>query len=62
MEFSGGVNSNNTSVKEQTDISKLYNHMMEVLAHLPETVKKQVFAVRFFSNVSSNVCHQSILL
>lgn len=61
IEFSGGVSSNNTSIKKQSDTSKLYN-MMKVFEYLPETIKKQVFAIRFFSNASSNIFYQSILL
>lgn len=61
IEFSGGVSSNNTSIKKQSDTSKLYN-MMKVFEYLPETIKKQVFAIRFFSNASPNIFYQSILL
>jgi hypothetical protein len=35
---------------------------MKVFEYLPETVKKQVFAIRFFSNASSNIFYQPILL
>ncbi|KAI7888833.1 uncharacterized protein EV154DRAFT_425059 [Mucor mucedo] len=51
VEFSGGINSNNTQAKEKHDITKLYNNMVKVIENIPEEQKKQVFAVRFFSKI-----------